>query len=211
MIITIYSMKGSAGKTPIATNIALDREYALGTNEPYHILDSFIPDERLISIEPDEVFPAIPKDIDIVFDLAGSISKGTASITSAIEQSDIVIVPIYNEIKSLNAGIHTILEVANFTHNIIVIATKLTKQKKEVFKNWKDSKDFLNIEAMVKAKIDFPVPVLPLKYSKGFDTIFEEEASLRQIMTKNPLANYTYREVAKQFDEIYNLIDSYHA
>jgi len=29
MKITVYSTKGSAGKTPIATNIALDRGYAV--------------------------------------------------------------------------------------------------------------------------------------------------------------------------------------
>jgi cellulose biosynthesis protein BcsQ len=37
MKITIYNMKGSAGKTPLAVNIALDREYALATNEPYNL------------------------------------------------------------------------------------------------------------------------------------------------------------------------------
>jgi hypothetical protein len=30
MIVTVYSTKGSAGKTPIATNIVLERGYALG-------------------------------------------------------------------------------------------------------------------------------------------------------------------------------------
>ncbi len=29
MKITVYSVKGSAGKTPIATNIALDKGYAI--------------------------------------------------------------------------------------------------------------------------------------------------------------------------------------
>ena len=204
-------MKGSAGKTPLATNLALEREYALGTNEPYHILDSFIPEERLLSIEPDESFPPIPDGIDIVFDLAGSISKKALSITSAIEQSDLVIIPIYNEIKSLNAGIHTILEVSHFTKNILVVATKLTKQKNEIFKDWKGSNDFQNIERAVQAKIDFPVPVLPLKFSKVFDVIFEKELSIRQMMAGDPLANYTYREIAKQFDDILDFIDSYHA
>jgi len=125
MKITVYSVKGSAGKTPIATNIALDKGYAIGTNELYHVFDSFFPEEKLLPIEPHEKFPEIPETIDIVFDLAGSISREASSISSAIEQSDLVIVPIYNEIKSLNAGIHTIIEVSNFTKNIIVIATKL--------------------------------------------------------------------------------------
>ena len=37
MKITVYQAKGAAGKTPIATNIALDREYAIGTNEAFHV------------------------------------------------------------------------------------------------------------------------------------------------------------------------------
>ena len=211
MKITIYSVKGSAGKTPIATNIALDREYAIGTNEPYHILDTFIPEERLISIEPHEEFPTIPDDIDIVFDLAGSISRYASSITSAIQQSDLVIVPIYNEIKSLSAGIHTILEVGNFNKNILVVATKLQKQKGEFFKDWSESADFLNIQSAVKSKVAFDLDVLPLKFSKVFDAIFEKELSITQIMEQNPLASYTYREIAQQFNNLYNFIDKNHA
>ena len=131
MKITVYSTKWSAGKTPIATNIALDREYAIGTNEPYHIFDSFIPDNQLLSVDLSDPFPEIPDDIDIVFDLAGSISKSSLSITSAIKQSDVVLIPIYNEIKSITAWLNTIAEVMHFNKNIIVIATKLQKHKKD--------------------------------------------------------------------------------
>ena len=95
MKITVYSTKWSAGKTPIATNIALDRGYAVWTNEPYHIFDGFIPDNQLLSLDLNDTFPSIPDDVDIVFDLAGSISKTAYSITSAIKQSDVVLVPIY--------------------------------------------------------------------------------------------------------------------
>ena len=211
MKITVYSAKGSAGKTPIATNIALDKGYALGTNELYHIFDSFFPEERLLPIEPHEKFPQIPDNIDIVFDLAGSISKQSPSISSAITQSDVVIVPIYNEIKSLNAGIHTILEVSSFTKNILVIATKLQKQKNDVFNTWDESLDFKNIEKMVNANIDFKVPILPLKFSKVFDMIFEKEKSINQIIEEDALAKYTYRDVATQFNNIYTFIEKHYA
>lgn len=65
----------------------------------------------------------------MIFDLAGSISKSALSISSAIRQSDVVLVPIYNEIKSINAGLNTIAEVLNLNKNVVVIATKLQKKK----------------------------------------------------------------------------------
>ncbi len=211
MIVTVYSTKGSAGKTPIATNIVLERGYALGTNEPYHVFDSFIPDERLLAIEPHEDFPVIPEGIDIVFDLAGSISKGANSIVSALRQSDLVVIPIYNEIKSLKSGVHTILEVSNFTKNIVVVATKLTKGRKEIFTDWKDSEDFENIQKAIQSNVTFSVPIFPLKFSKVFDLIFEQEKSITQIMNHDPLANFTYKEVATQFSNLLDYIDTHHA
>lgn len=211
MKITVYSVKGSAGKTPIATNIALDKGYAIGTNELYHVFDSFFPEEKLLPIEPHEKFPEIPETIDIVFDLAGSISREASSISSAIEQSDVVIVPIYNEIKSLNAGIHTIIEVSNFTKNIIVIATKLQKQKGDIFTDWNNSLDFKNVERMVKANVDFEIPIFPLKFSKVFDTIFEKEMSINQLIENDGLAKYSYRDVAKQFNDIYLFLEKNYA
>lgn len=125
MKISIYSTKGWAWKTPLATNMIFDRWYCVWTNEPFHIYDSFLPEENYLSLDLNEPFPIIPKDIDIVFDLAGSISKTSSSISSAIKQSDVVIVPIYNEVKSIKAGLNTIAEVMSLNKNIIVVATKL--------------------------------------------------------------------------------------
>lgn len=209
MKITVYQAKGAAGKTPIATNIALDREYAIGTNEAFHVYDTFIPDERLLALDLSESFPEIPEDIDIVFDLAGSISAHSHSITSAIRQSDLVIVPIYNEVKSLHGGVGTLREIAKlgYTGNILVVATKLKKGKKEQFdKDWTESSDFQNVAGAVQ-EAGFDVPVLPLKLSAVFDVIFEREKSIHQLRESDPLAAYTYRDIAAQFDAIYDHID----
>jgi len=212
MKITVYSTKWSAGKTPIATNIALDREYAVWTNEPYHIFDGFIPNSRLLSIDLNDSFPTIPDDVDIVFDLAGSISNTSLSITSAIKQSHVVLVPIYNEVKSIKAGLNTIAEIMPFNKNIVVIATKLKKRKKtDVFKSWAECEDALNIKNAVRSQIGKNIPVLPLKFSSVFDAIFEQELSIDQLMKKSGLAKYQYREVSKQFHDIYNLIDTKYA
>jgi len=209
MRITVYQAKGAAGKTPIATNIALDLEYAIGTNEAFHVYDTFIPDERLMALDLAESFPDIPDGIDIVFDLAGAISAHSHSITSAVMQSDLVIVPIYNEVKSLHGGVGTLREIAKLGYGgkILVVATKLKKGKKEQFdKDWSKSTDFKNVADAVK-EAGFDVPVLPLKLSAVFDVIFEKEKSIKQLREADPLAAYTYRDVDSQFNEIYNHID----
>ena len=209
MIISIYSSKGSAGKTPIATNIILDKNYLVGTNEKFHIYDELVKDDELIAIDITDEFPIEIKNrnLDIVFDLAGTISSQAHSITSAIKMSDIVIVPIYNELKSLKSGINSIDQILNHNKNVIVVATKLIKQKGEIFNDWHKSADYKNIANLVHNEISKDIPILPLKFSKVFDNIFEEELSINQIMDKNSLARYSYKDVAKQFNEIYKVIN----
>lgn len=211
MKITIYSSKGSAGKTPIATNIALERDYAIGTNEMFHVFDSFIPDHRLLAIDLTEAFPDIPDEIDIVFDLAGAMSAQSHSITSAVRQSDLVIVPIHNEVKSLHSGIGTlrqITQVDGFEGKCLIVGTKLQKGRKEQFgrNEWDKSADFLNIASAVR-QAGFDYPLLPLKFSTAFDAIFEREKSIAQICASDPLAKYNFREVELQFAAIYQHID----
>ena len=210
MKIAVYSSKGSAGKTPISTNIALDKNFCVGTNEAFHIYDSLLEDDQLIALDTEEPFPNELKemDVDIVFDLAGSISKLAVSITSALAMSDVVIVPIYNEYKSLVAGLNTIHQIQQYNKNIIVVATKLQKGKRETFTgDWRQSNDYKNIDNAVQDKFpEHKIPVLPLKFSKVFDSIFEQQQSIQQLMEANPLAKYSYRDVAAQFDDIYQHI-----
>lgn len=215
MKITVYQGKGGVGKTPIATNIALDREYAIGTNEAFHVYDSFIPDERLVALDLTESFPSFPNEIDVVFDLAGAISKESHSITSAICQSDLVIIPIENNVKSLASGIGTIEEIydlEDFTGKCLIVATKLVKGRKEHFgrKEWDKSNDFKNIQKAIKESegdLEIHLPIKPLKLSNAFETIFEKERSIAQLCASDPLLNYHYRDVEAQFDEIYQYID----
>ncbi len=84
-----------------------------------------------------------------------------------------MLIPIYNEVKAIKAGVNTIAEVQALNPNIIVIATKLQKRKK--------SEDYRNI-AQAVAQFDKTIPVLPLKFSAVFDTIFEQEKSIHQLM-----------------------------
>lgn len=208
MKICVYCAKGGGGKTPIATNIVLDRGYALGTNEFYNVYEGFIPEERLLVLKGGEEFPTIPEDIDMVFDLAGSISDNTPSIRSALVQADLVIIPCCDEVKHLRGCIGTIEAIKGFTRNILVVATQLEKQKKECFgEDWKKSQGFLNVKKQISDNIDFAIHFLPLKYSKAFNAIFEQEMSIAQLSQHDPLARYNYRVLSEQFNEIYQFID----
>lgn len=207
MKITVYSSKGSAGKTPISANIAFDRSYALGTNEPFNVLEDVFDDDQVMSVAADDEFPVLPPEIDIVFDLAGSISRHAHSITSAIRQSDLVIVPVYNDFKSRKSAIGTILEIEPLTQSILVVATKLQAQKGEFIKDWRKSRDFVQIERDIRANIETPYPILPLKFSKGFDTIFDREMSLKRVTETDPLLAHSFRDVTRQFEAIYAHMD----
>jgi len=64
---------------------------------------------------------------------------------------------------------------------------------------------------MVKANVDFEISIFPLKFSKVFDTIFEKEMSINQLIENDGLAKYSYRDVAKQFNDIYLFLEKNYA
>ena len=166
----------------------------------------------MLALDLTESFPDIPGEIDIVFDLAGAISAQSHSITSAVRQSDLVIVPIHNEVKSLHSGVGTLRQISQvdgFCGQRMVIATKLHKGRKDQFgrDEWHQSNDFLNVVEAVKSAGFEDIPILPLKFSSAFDAIFEREKSISQICASDPLARYSFREVAQQFDAIYKHLD----
>lgn len=206
MKITVYNIKGSTGKTPIATNIALDRDYAIGTNESYHVLGDIFAEDRVLTVSPTEEFPTLPDSIDIVFDLGGFIENSGESIASALHQSDVVLIPVNNELKALRNTLHTIKEVQHSTDNIVIIATKL-EHRDRVTGDWHNSPDYINIKNVIHEVTGVPFPVLPLKLSKAFEAIFEQEKSINQIIQEGGLPAYTYREVAEQFNQIYKYLD----
>lgn len=124
-------------------------------------------------------------EMNVVFDLAGSINKNSQSIKSAISMSDVVIVPISCELKSMLSGSNTIQEIKNINSeiDILVVTTKRQKQREDVFlDNWDQSKEFIEIRSYIESSLPGSVNhYLPLKALKAFDNIFEK--------TKHPTIN----------------------
>ncbi|MDY6868815.1 MAG: hypothetical protein SVT56_13115, partial [Chloroflexota bacterium] len=101
----------------------------------------------------------------------------------------------------------TVLEIEPIARNILIVATKLQAQKGEFVRDWRKSQDFQHIERDVRQNVSTAYPILPLKLSRAFDTIFDREMSIAQIVASDPLLAHSFRHVATQFDAIYKHID----
>lgn len=208
MKIVVYSAKGGVGKSPISQNIAFDRGYPVGTNELSHLYADLLPENRVLEVEEGEEFPELPKETNMIFDLGGSLSKGSApSIVSALRQADLVIVPCFNDADAINKSALTILEVREVNPNILVVATKLEKRGKESFTDWSQSYEFQYITGQLDARTDHQWPALPLKMTRVFEAVREQRKSISQICDGFGLDRYLHRHVNDQFNAIYQFID----
>lgn len=208
MKITIFSAKGGVGKTPIAYNIAKDHGYAMGTNETFHVLDQVMEEESLIAIPPNDEFPDFGEEVDIVFDLGGAVGADSApSIVSAVRQSDLVLVPVDNEYKSINGAFHSITEILPHNDRIALVVTKLEKRKGEIFADWKRSADFKEVTNTLSELLERTLPAFPLKSSKVFRHIFDRELSIAEICEKGGVDRYHFEPVNRQFKTIYQFIE----
>lgn len=212
MKIAIYTPKGGAGKTPIAISFAVDKEYAIATNESFDAFSQFLNPESLLFVSSDETFPEIPNGIDVVFDLAGTMSKHDYSTTSAIKQSDVVIVPIWNNRLSIQGGLKAIRSVHDFDTPVIVVATKLSTKSKKKGSTWVESGDFKAVQSAVASlseELGYCPSVLPLKFSEVFETVLDRCVSVHSLAEQSGLAKYTYRELLGQFEAIYSEVEQH--
>lgn len=75
--------------------------------------------------------------------------------------------------------------------------------------NWEQCEDFLNIKRQVEGNVSYDLPILPLKYSNGFDTVDDEELSIIQMTEQRKIWNYYYRTEASHINKLYKLMKSY--
>ncbi|MGK0271323.1 MAG: hypothetical protein ACI88H_001981 [Cocleimonas sp.] len=205
MRLTIYSSKGGVGKTPISVLFAVDKGFAVGSNESSKKRDMYVehmPEDMYLKNPMDEPFPLIPDGIDIVFDMAGHMTKYDHALVSAIKQSDVVIVPMWNNENALNYGKDTLEEIQSIAKRVIVVATRLKRKKKESYLPWEEVADFKAV-VNATAEIDSGLVVLPLKYSDVYDTICKNFTSFHKMADSSKLFASGQKEMLAQIDNIY--------
>ena len=219
MKLTVYSAKGGQGKTPLALNMALHNDWGLCTNEDTPDLHRHLElGSQLIIVEPDQPFPDLPEDIEVVFDLGGTMRGSIESVQSAVSQSDVVLVPIKaGEQKSLIGGIKTIHEVSQINPNIVVVANMLTKKGSDG--KFETGVEFQRIKDAMQAAGVGEYPILPLKRTTAFEDIYHFNHCLRDLLTAKdeegkpyllPMTAYQYRIPTEQFADIMSYLKDHY-
>lgn len=214
MIITIGCSKGGVGKTSIATAMALIlKDYGVATNETFHTWGDVIDEGRVLANSPFEEFPDFASEqIDVIFDLSGDLTEKSLAVASAVEQSNVVLIPVTPDRKAVFSAANYILTVAPMNPNIILVANMLEKRRGEKFDKWEDSLDYQMIREQLNRYLPeefHDLQMLPIKLSKAFRSIESSKKSLYEMMSTSPLLNYSYKEIHEQVNAIMEAVKNY--
>jgi MinD-like ATPase involved in chromosome partitioning or flagellar assembly len=198
--IAVYNEKGRVGKTPLSLEIALrlGYNYATNQNRPRKDIENIIPDGEFLQVGPNEAFPQLDDDFPVVFDLAGELVGYERSIVSALEQVDLIIVPVVNEADAIMGTAYAITEIKtldSITADFVVVANMLKKPSEAE-----------EVAAQLIPLIGEAIPIIPIRYSKAFDRILSEGTSIRDLVEQGGLYAWSFRNVNAEIDKLMSYI-----
>lgn len=198
--IAVYNEKGRVGKTPLSLEIALrlGRNYATNQNRPREDILAILPEGEFLQVAPNEAFPQLDDDFPVVFDLAGELVGYEKSIVSALEQVELIIVPVVNEPDAIMGTAYAMTELRSLESidaQFVVVANMLKKPEEAE-----------EVEAQLLPMIGLDVPVVPIRYSKAFDRILAEGVSIEALVERGGLYAWSFRNVAKEVDNLMSFI-----
>lgn len=204
MIVTVGNSKGGVGKSSLAASIVLSEpSFAVGTNETFTLWPELVEEDRFAQIDPLTPFNDYRDcGVDVLFDLSGDITSGSLSIVSAVEQSDVILVPTDPVRSSIYSTISYIESIREINSNVIVIANMLEKNPKERSYDWGDTEEFMRIEALLAHELDDTPLILPLKKTNAFKAMWNQSKGIEEMMEEKPLLKYHYQSVVEQIQDI---------
>jgi MinD superfamily P-loop ATPase len=206
----IASSKGGVGKSALAEAFVLsDSSFAVATNEPFSEWDVAIDEESVCNVEFEESFPEFPDDLNVIYDLSGTISRNGKSIMSALKDADVVVVVFNNTRKSITHGINYIIEAKDINPNIICVANKITKRRKKGEITWESTEDYRAIRDALDQEVSKDIPLYPVRETSMFARIEESGTGMSEVIEANPLFGYHFREPKNQIENLLNAIKEY--
>ena len=198
--IAVYNEKGRVGKTPLSLEIALrlGYNYATNQNRPRKDIEAIIPEGEFLQVGPNEAFPALDDDFPVVFDLAGELVGYERSIVSALEQVDLIIVPVVNEPDAIMGTAYAITEIKTLetiTASFVAVANMLRKPE-----------ELEEVKGQLLPLIGEEIPVIPIRYSKAFDRILSEGEPVQSFVERGGLYAWSFRNVAREIEHLMSFI-----
>lgn len=185
MLLVVYNFKGGEGKSRIAQNLALTMDYSIITNDVFSPIEKILKNHQFLKIWPDQKFPDVSVDDDIIFDLGG---YPDGRVVQILKKSRFIIVPITNEIDNIQVGINTIDTIEKYNKNIIIIANRTTANDFQVISN--------DLSCL------YNYPIFEVKKSTALSKLSTRRQSIREIVKNNPLLKYNYNKINDQFNSI---------
>lgn len=203
--VTLIGQKGGVGKTTISIALNHLTGWPIATNELNSGLGDYLPEDAFTEIDLIDEFEDYSNyDVGIIFDLSGTNSRGAKSIPSALQQSDVVIMPIEPHTLCMNTTSRFLTEVLEYVEpeKIIFVANNLMKESGSLFKKWEDVDAFVLLKDFLEAHVGESVRLLPVRNSAGIVNITDKGTSLEEQMEENRLHVKPYSEAQMQLNAI---------
>ena len=196
MKVVIYSGKGGCGKSMLTAQLIYNGFEAIDLDPFGDIFDRF--EDKSIFIEENEAIPwkELNKEQgDIVIDFKGGKDS---RLKEALDNSDLLIIPVIPSIESINTTLKTIDYIGNTSIKILFVINMIEKPI-----NLKETVEVLN--EFMGEEIDYAT----IKLSKAYRTSINNNESIIAMAKRGGIQGSPYKTHRKEIEAFLDKVEAY--